>query len=127
MRVRIHFVAVLLVALLTAEPAVAGLYCPMDRADGSVCAQMAEMSVDCPMHGQHSQEVCAPDCCNQAQPSSVAAMSSAAAKPRLALHSTRVSVVLSQDEPREASAGFEPPAVRSGSLSRHILLRVLRI
>jgi hypothetical protein len=126
MRLSVHFVAVLLMVLLAAGPEVAGLYCPMDRAAGAMCAEMAEMGADCPMHGRTGLEACAPNCCSQALTSAMVAMVTPSAKLRLALPSPLETPAPLQAR-QDASTGFEPPSVLSTSPPRHIVLRVFRI
>ncbi len=124
----IQFIVVLVIAMLSAEPAVAGLFCSMDRAGSSLmCAQMADMGPDCPMHGQTNSETCAPDCCNQAQPSSTVTTAFSSAKPRLAIVSVLDMTAITSPQPHDAGSFVEPPAVLSASPPRHLLLRVFRI
>src|ERR1700731_898083 len=81
MRRRLQFVAIMVVALLAVEPALAGQSCSMDvSGHSSDChAAMAAMTADCPMN----LEACAPDCCNHIQQSSMATISSLIFKPKL--------------------------------------------
>lgn len=127
MRIRVHFVAVLLMVLLAGGREVARLNCPVDRAGASMCAAMAEMDADCPMHGQTGPEACAPDCCNQALSSAIVATMFPAAKLRFALASTLERPALLAAVAQDASTGFEPPDVLSASPPRHMVLRVFRI
>lgn len=127
MRIRVHFVAVLLMVLLAGGREVAGLNCPVDRAGASMCAAMAEMGANCPMHGQSGPEACAPNCCNQGLFSSMVAMVIPSAKLRLALASTLERPARLAAVPQDASTGLEPPDVLSASPPRHMVLRVFRI
>ncbi|KAA6461822.1 hypothetical protein DYQ86_09215 [Acidobacteria bacterium AB60] len=128
MRMRFQFVVFVLMALLVLEPATAGFECSMNSPGGRwMCAQMAGMSADCPMHHQTSLAACARDCYNQAFPSATGAMASAAAKLRLAPVSLSQPAVVATGAPHAGCDGIEQVAAFSASPPRHVLLHVFRI
>jgi hypothetical protein len=81
---RFQFVAILVISLLAAQPAIAGLTCAMANAAAVCTHHMPAMAADCPMHQSATASFCQPDCCSHAQPVFTAPFT-AAAKPKLAL------------------------------------------
>jgi hypothetical protein len=55
-------VAVLVVAVLAVQPALASFACPI----ASECPMMGAMGPDCPMMHSIGADMCAPDCCDHA-------------------------------------------------------------
>lgn len=84
----IQFVAVVVIALLAAQPALAGMKCemgtPTDGQRAPCCHKaMSRMGMDCPMHHQVTASDCDQSCCNDALPQGVALLA-AGVKPKVA-------------------------------------------
>jgi hypothetical protein len=82
----LQFVAVVVVALLAAQPALAGMSCEMGTPASRHCAPccdkgMSHMGMACPMQHQVAASGCGLSCCNDALPRGVALLA-AGVKPK---------------------------------------------
>lgn len=128
----LQIVSVLVVALLAAQPALAGLSCTMGEPANIPCAPdcnmaaMGQMGMDCQMPLQLAGTGCFQDCCRQGMPQAVAQLTSGA-KPKAA----RTELVLMA--PQMATAletafrATPPDAIAAAAPPRYILFRVFRI
>jgi hypothetical protein len=126
-----QLVGVALVAVLTAQPAIAGLTCRITVPSRMACTPamdmtMAQMGMSCPMHRHGAGSGCLQECCRNGWPPAVV-RSAGKAKPRMG--DTRL--LLADVYPALGRAtGFAiPPAEEIGAASppRYILLQVFRI
>jgi hypothetical protein len=127
----LQFVAVALVAVLTSQPALAGLTCGLKPfpgiADAAACNMaMNQMGESCPMHSHGAGAGCLQECCRNGWPQAVI-QSASKARPKA------VGIQFLLSTPSTASAGVAlfaaPPAgaLAAAAPDRHVLLRVFRI
>ena len=127
----LQIVAFALVAVLTAQPAVAGLTCGMTVSPVAACAPacgmgMSQMGANCPMPHHGTDTGCLQDCCRNGWPQAVV-QSASKAKPKAA----RTGYL--QTAPNPSPAGMAAFAAQpreeivAAGPARHILLRVFRI
>jgi len=127
----IQFAAFIAVALLAAQPALAGLPCEMGTSASGHCAPcchkaMSRMGMDCPMHHQVTASGCGQSCCHDALPLGVAELA-AGVKPKAGR--TDFFAVAPQIA-SEANAPFvaAPPGnTCARAPARYILFQVFRI
>jgi len=131
MKKLLQIAAVVLVALLAAQPALAGLLCtmgsPMSRPGAPSCGMvMSQMALDCPMASQSLGPVCESNCCKDCLPQVVAQLT-AASKPQ----NERAEFVAVA--PQTMAGARDLRAIQSSGLAesspppRYILLQVFRI
>lgn len=127
----LQIVVVALVAVLTAQPAIAGLTCGMRvspvAAGASACGmEMSEMGAHCPMPHHGTDTGCLQDCCRNGLPQAVV-RSALKAKPKAA----RAKFLQPAPSPlATGSAIFAAPPreeIAAAGPARHILLQVFRI
>jgi hypothetical protein len=127
----LQFAAFAVVALLTAQPALAGLLCPMGNPDSGSSAHcsgmaMSQMGMHCPMHRQAANIGCEQNCCKEGIPQGVVRLTAKrkpktgkteflALAPRMAAH--HVTPIAATPFDRTIASG---PA-------RYVLLQVFRI
>jgi hypothetical protein len=127
----LQFVAAALVAVLAAQPALAGLTCGMMPSTAMPCAPKCEMAKDhmgakCPMHHDDTGTGCLQDCCRNGWPQALV-QSSSKARPKAG--GTQLFLAL----PTPAQAGIAafatplPEDIGAAAPPRYILLRVFRI
>jgi len=127
----IQFVAVVVIALLAAQPALAGMQCEMGTPASGHCAPcchkaMSHMGMDCPMPHQVADSGCGQNYCHDALPQGVALL---AAGVKLKAGKTEFLVVMPQMV-AEANAPFvaAPPGNKvAAAPARYILFQVFRI
>lgn len=128
----LQFAALALVALLAAQPALAGTSCNMGEPDKAPCApgcgmQMSEMGADCQMHQQAVGPFCDQTCCRDGLPAGLAQLAGGdKQRPQRADLSYLVSPV---GMANEGTASKAPPPLPLASTSppRYILFQVFRI
>lgn len=127
----IQFVAVVVIALLAAQPALAGMKCemgtPTDGQRAPCCHKaMSRMGMDCPMHHQVTASDCDQSCCNDALPQGVALLA-AGVKPKAGkvdCFSVAPRMVAVSDAPFVAAP---PGNTFAAAPARYILFQVFRI
>ncbi|HUD15067.1 MAG TPA: hypothetical protein VMQ56_15550 [Terracidiphilus sp.] len=121
----LQFVAVMVVAVLATQPALAGLTCTMVAASAP-CAPRCPMVVDCPMAHHGASADCLQDCCRYPLPQAIA-RSSRHAKPKAG----KTSLFLAAPAiPQSTQASFVAPPpgnLVAAAPARTILLQVFRI
>jgi hypothetical protein len=128
----LQIVAVLSVALLAAQPALAGLSCTMEAPTSMPCVPgcdmtaMSQMGMDCQMPLQIAGTGCFQDCCQRGLPQVVAQLASGA-KPKAAR--TQLVLIVPQIAPalQRSFAATPPDAIVAAAPPRYILFRVFRI
>jgi hypothetical protein len=127
----LQFVAVVVVAMLAAQPALAGMQCEMGTAAIGHCAPcchkvLRHMGMDCPMPHQVAASGCDQSCCHDALPRGVALLA-AGVKPKAG----RVEfIAVAPPMVAEADAAFmaAPPGYSvAAAPARYILFQVFRI
>jgi hypothetical protein len=122
----------LLVTLLMAQPALAGLSCTMQMAPGVPCAPacdmaISQMSANCPMHHRAPQGICFQDCC---RPNTLPAVVQAVSKFRPRVLAATLQILpppLSTETPAKALAAHSLIDLGASPPPRYILFRVFRI
>ena len=131
MKKALQIVAIALVAVLTAQPALAGLTCGMTPSKAMPCVPKCDMAMhhmgaNCPMHHHDTGTGCLQDCCRHGWPP---ALVQSASKTRLKTSGTPF--LLAVPGPVLASAATFAPAppekIVAAAPDRHILLQVFRI
>lgn len=129
MKSLVQFVAVLAIALLAVQPAVAGL--PCEDAARTTCApgcpmSMNGMGLDCPMASRMAAGACSENCCGHALPQVTAPLAvaegiklAASAAPSMLPGSISITELV--------IARWTPIEARFTSPPRHILYQVFRI
>jgi hypothetical protein len=127
----LQFVAVALVAVLTAQPALAGLTCGMTPLTGVPCAPKCDMAMhhmgaNCPMHHHDTSSGCQQDCCRHGWPP---ALVQSASKTRLKTSGTPFlfAIPAPASAPAAAFAAAPPEDIVAAAPDRHVLLQVFRI
>jgi hypothetical protein len=127
----LQVVAFALVAVLTAQPAIAGLTCGMTAAPVAACAPacgmaMSQMGAHCPMPHHGTDAGCLQDCCRNGWPQAVV-QSASKAKPKAAR--TQFLQAALSPAPVGMAAFAAPPReeIAAAGPARHILLQVFRI
>jgi hypothetical protein len=119
-----------LVALLTAQPALAGLTCgmmPMAAGTHECEMAMSAMGEDCPMH--HSQSAgtgCLQECCRNGWPQALVQLPSKA-KPKSGGMQFPVAVLRAAVDAHSSQATAPLEEIAAASPPRHVLLKVFRI
>jgi hypothetical protein len=127
----IQFVAVVMVALLAAQPALAGMSCEMGTPASGHCAPcchkaMSHMGTDCPMQHQVTTTDCDQSCCHDALPQGVALLA-AGVKPKAGsaeFIAVAPRLVMDADA---AFVGAPPGSAVAAAPARYILFQVFRI
>jgi hypothetical protein len=127
----LKFAALAVIALLTAQPALAGLLCPMGNPNGGSQAHcsgmaMSEMGMQCPMHRHAADIDCVQNCCKEGIPQGVFRLT-ADRKPKAG--KTEYLALAPRIAADDVMAFAAPPldrTVASGP-ARYVLLRVFRI
>jgi hypothetical protein len=127
----LQIVAVFVVALLCAQPALAGMSCAMGAPASTPCAPdcgmaMGHMGIDCQMPLQIAGTGCIQDCCQQGLPQVVAQLT-AGAKPKAAgtqFLQVPPTIALAV---HTAFVAMPPGDIASAGPPRYILFRVFRI
>jgi hypothetical protein len=122
----LKLVAVIVVAGLTAQPALAGLMCQMVASASVPCAPRCPMAADCPMAHHGASADCLQDCCRYPQPQAIA-RSSRQAKPKADNASRLLAVPADSRTTHPAFAVPLPGDLAAASPPRTILLKVFRI
>jgi hypothetical protein len=130
MKKYLQLVAVLAIALLTAEPALAGLTCSMGTASALPCAPhcpMAKhrMGMNCQMP-RASRMGCMQECCRFGWPEATV-KSAQGNKPKAAVSAISIANRVATEGPITAYAAPSPSDLVASSPPRHILFRVFRI
>jgi len=127
----LQLVGVALVAVLTAQPAIAGLTCGISVPSRVACTPamdmaMAQMGMSCPMHRHGAGSGCLQECCRNGWPPAVV-RSVSKARPRTA--GTQLFVAQANAAEVGVAAFAIPPAEDIGAASppRYIMLRVIRV
>ncbi|MGD0891177.1 MAG: hypothetical protein ABR923_06560 [Terracidiphilus sp.] len=127
----LQIVAVLVAALLCAQPALAGLNCTMGAPASIPCAPdcgmaMSQMGMDCQTPLQVAGTGCFQNCCQQGLPQVVAQLT-AGAKPKAS--GTKILLMTPTVAPAaEMALVVTPPGdIVSGTPPRYILFRAFRI
>jgi hypothetical protein len=127
----LQIVAAALVAVLTAQPAIAGLTCGIRVSPAAECVPacgmaMSQMGADCPMPHHGADTGCLQDCCRNGWPQAVV-QSAAKARPKAA----RARFLQAAPSPvPTGSAAFAASLreeIAAAGPARHILLQVFRI
>jgi hypothetical protein len=126
----LQFVAVALVAVLTAQPALGGLTCGMAPSQGVPCAPKCDMAMhhmgaNCTMHHHDTGAGCQQDCCRHGWPPALV-QSASKSRPK----TSGTPFLLAIPAPASAPAAFtaaRPEDIVAASPDRHILLQVFRI
>ena len=127
----LQFVAVVLVALLAAQPALAGMQCEMGTPASMHCAPcchkaMSHMGMGCPMQHQVTASGCGQNCCHDALPQGVALLA-AGVKPK-AGRAEFLAVVSQMAAEADAPVVTAPPGYSvAAAPARYILFQVFRI
>jgi hypothetical protein len=127
----LQVVSVFVVALLTAQPALAGLTCTMRALASVPCVPhcpmaMSQMARDCQMAQQAAGADCQPNCCRYPTPQAVV-RSASKSRPKAAR--TPFVLAVHAVSQRIHPAFIAPPAgdLAAAAPPRHILLQVIRI
>jgi hypothetical protein len=128
----LQIVAVAVVAILAAQPALAGMTCGMLRVPIGPCAPacgmaMSQMGADCQMAKHVAGSGCMQECCRNGFPQGVL-QSSTPAKPKAA--GTQIVTAFPQLAPHVQAASAAAPtisAIVAAAPPRHILISVFRI
>jgi len=126
----LQFVAVALVAVLTAQPTLAGLTCGMKPSPGmpdAACNMaMDQMGTNCPMHSHGAGADCLLECCRNGWPQAVI-QSASKARPKAV--GTRFLLSTPSVAPAGVAVCAAPPAdaLAAAAPDRHVLLQVFRI
>jgi hypothetical protein len=121
----LQFVAVMVVAVLATQPALAGLTCTMVAASVP-CAPRCPMVVDCPMAHHGASADCLQDCCRYPLPQAIS-RSSRQAKPKADRAPMFMLVPAIPQSTHPAFAAPPPGDLAAASPPRNILLQVFRI
>jgi hypothetical protein len=127
----LQFVAVVVVALLAAQPALAGMQCEMGTSARMHCAScchkaMSHVGMDCPMQNQVAASGCDQSCCHDALPRGVALLA-AGVKPK-AGRAEFIAVALPMVAESDAAFMAAPPGNSvAAAPARYILFQVFRI
>jgi hypothetical protein len=120
-----------LIAVLTAQPALAGLTCGMTPLVSVPCAPkcdmaMSHMGVNCAMHHHETGAGCQQDCCRHGWPP---ALVQAASKTRPKTSGTpfMLAVPVPASAPAATFAAAPPEDIVAAAPDRHVLLQVFRI
>jgi hypothetical protein len=131
MKTLLKLVAVILVALLAAQPALAGMQCEMGTsASGhrATCCHkaMTRMGMNCPMHHKVAASGCDENCCHDALQQGVAQLS-AGVKPK-AGRAEFIALASRSVLDSYAPFGSAPPGnAVAAAPARYILFQVFRI
>ncbi len=128
MKRHLQFVAILVICLLAAQPALAGFTCNMATAGTSPeCSHnMPAMAADCAMNQRVDASACESDCCGHAQPVFTATYTGAL-KPKLALLTLHVPIAAAAQPGRNSSSACAQTANAASTLPRYLVLHVFRI
>jgi hypothetical protein len=126
----LQLVAVLAIAVLTTQPALAGLTCGMGTTSSLPCAPhcpmaMRSMGMNCQMP-RASRSGCMQECCRFGWPQAVV-RSAAGARPKAALAPSFLAVPAAASANITVSSAPLPGDLAAASPPRHILFRVFRI
>jgi hypothetical protein len=125
----LQIVSVLVIALLAAQPALAGLTCNMEAPGSMACAPVCamatnQMGMDCQMPQQVAGAGCMEDCCQHGLPQAVAQFATGA-KPKAP---QLLPTTLPMAPPAETVFAVTPPGgIIAATPPRYILFRVFRI
>jgi len=124
-------VSVVVVALLAAQPALAGLPCEMGTSASGHSAPcchkaMHQMAMDCQMPHQIAGTGCAPSCCHDASPQVVAQLASGA-KPKAGRTVYFTVAPQTVADAGTALVAAPPGIIVSTPPARYILFQVFRI
>jgi hypothetical protein len=127
----LHFVAVVMVALLAAQPALAGMQCEMGTsASGyrTTCCHkaMSPMGMDCPMQHQVAVAGCGQSCCTDALPRGIALLA-AGVKPKAGRAEFIAVAPRLVAETHATFVGAPPGYSVAAAPARYILFQVVRI
>src|SRR5271157_739325 len=127
----IQFVAVVMVALLAAQPALAGMQCEMGTPASGHCAPcchkaMSHMGMDCPMQHQVTALGCDQNCCHDALPQGVALLA-AGVKPKAGKVDCFAVAPQMVTESNAAFVAAPPGSKIATAPARYILFQVFRI
>jgi hypothetical protein len=127
----LQFVAIVVVALLAAQPALAGMQCEMGTPASTHCAPcchkaMRPMGMICPMSHQVAASGCDQSCCHDALPQG-AALLAAGVKPKAGRAEFIAVVPQMLEESDAAFAGAPPGSTVAAAPARYILFQVFRI
>jgi hypothetical protein len=127
----LQFVAAFVVALLAAQPTLAGVTCGIMVSSAMPSARSCEMAMDqmgamCPMHSHAAGAGCLQECCRNGWPQ---ALVQSARKARQKVGGTQFLLAVPTPTPTGIAAFASPPceAIRAAAPPRYILLRVFRI
>jgi hypothetical protein len=127
----LQFAALAVVALLTAQPALAGLLCHMGNSNGGSQAHcsgmaMSEMGMQCPMHRHPASIGCEQNCCKEGIPQGVVRLA-ADRKPKTG--KTEFLALAPRTAADDVTALAAPPLDRkiASGPARYVLLQVFRI
>jgi len=128
----LQIVAIAVIAILAAQPALAGLTCGMLTVPSAPCAPacgmaMSQMGMDCQMAEHVAGSGCLQECCRNGFPQGVV-QSSTSAKPKIA-GTGLVTAFPQLASPAQAALAAAPTmdAIVAAAPPRHILIRVFRI
>ena len=127
----LQFVAIAVIVLLAAQPALAGMSCEMGTSASRQCAPcchkaMSRIGMSCPMHHQVAASGCDQSCCKDALPRGVALLA-AGVKPkagRAEFIAIAPRLVSDTDAPFTAAP---PGNIVAAAPARYILFQVFRI
>jgi hypothetical protein len=127
----LQFVAVVVIALLAAQPALAGMSCEMGTPASMHCAPcchkaMSRLGMSCPMHHKVAASDCDQNCCHNALPQGVALLA-AGVKPKAG---SAEFIAVAPRLVTNADAAFvgAPPGNTVAAVpARYILFQVFRI
>jgi hypothetical protein len=127
----LQFVAVVMVVLLTAQPALAGMSCEMGTpASGhraSCCHKaMSRVGMNCPMHHKIAASGCEQSCCYDALPQGVALLA-AGVKPKAGRADCFIVVPRMVAEADAPFVAAPPGNTIAAAPARYILFQVFRI